>query len=333
MVERASINQQVQAGVESTHGTAVAANKLFTNKNFQFGIEADDKSYRGTGRKYASVHVLNKEWTSGTMDGPLDFNDLIYPLSGALGTVSPAAHGSSATAMDWAFVAGLSGNANPKSFTFEQGDSVRAHKLAYGLFTSFNYKISRDEATCNSDLVGQLLSDGITMTSSPTAIALSPIAANLFTIYLDATSGGIGGTALTRLKSFEFNMGSIYNPAWFVNRSQTSWATHVDTAPAATGKLMLEADSVGMGLLTNFRASDTRYIRVEGIGAQIASDGPGAVNATFKHDMAVKLSKPDKWEDSDGIFAIGWEFEVVEDSAWGSGTSHTLTLTNLLTAL
>lgn len=333
MVEVATINNKVQIGSESTTGTSVAANKQVNCWSWSVGIQADSKQYTGTGRKYPSSVVENKEWSAGTVDGPLDFNALIYPGCGALGNVSAVAHGSSATAKDWIWTPPLTGNASPKTFTIEQGDAVRAHKFTYGLFTSFNYKISRDEATCNFDYIGQLMSDGITMTASPTAIALSPMAAKQFNVYMDSTSGGLGTTQLTRVVSVEFAMSNIYNPAWFINRSQSSWTTHIDTMPTTSFKIIVEADATGMSPLSSLQAGTTQYIRVEAIGAQIASDGPGAVNATFWHDMAIKFTKPNPWQDSNGIFALEWDAIVVEDTAWGSGTAQKVTLTNLLTAL
>src|SRR6266487_4168456 len=128
MPEVSSINQKVQWGAESTSGTSVAANKRLNCYTVSLGVEADTKFYTGTGRKYPSTAVENKEWSSGSLDGPMDFNGLIYILNGAMGSVSAVAHGTSATAKDWIFNPPLTGNASPKTYTVEQGDSVRAHK-------------------------------------------------------------------------------------------------------------------------------------------------------------------------------------------------------------
>jgi hypothetical protein len=88
-----------------------------------------------------------------------------------------------------------------------------------------------------------------------------------------------------------------------------------------------------MSPLTDIRAGTTKYIRVDAQGAEIATDGPGSIKNVFKHDMAVKFIKPNKFEDQDGIYAIQWECQIVEDSAWSSGTAQKLTLTNLIAAL
>lgn len=419
MVERSTINQVVQLGVESTSGTSVAANKLLNCFNFQFGIESDIKYYRGTGRKYASIQELNQEWSSGSMDGAMDFNGIIYPLSSIFGAGTVGASGTSAVAKDWAFTPPLSGNANPKTFTFEQGDAVRAQKLSYGLLQQFGYKGTRKEFTLSGKIIGQLVSDGITMTSSPTAVALAPMVANQFNVYLDDTSANLGTTQLNRPISVEYSMDNVYGPAWFIRRNDPSWTTHVDMEPNATFKLMVEADSQGMGLLTSLRQGITKFVRVDALGGvvdnqqtvslgspsagtfsltykgqtasgitytaaasavQTALQGLstiGAGNVTvsgsaggpytvsfagslandttaltgnggtltggtflvtqtqiynvFQHDMALKIGKPSPWQDSDGIFAVEWECQVVEDSTWNK--AQTVKVTNLLSAL
>jgi hypothetical protein len=334
MPHRSTINQNTQIGVESTSGTSVPANKLLRWGDWKLGIEAEVKMYRGTGRKYASSSALNKEWSSGSVDGPLDFNALIYPLNGAMGTGVIAAHGTSATAKDHTFTPPISGNASLKTFSIENGETAtRAQKFSYGLFTSFGYKGSRDEFTCSADLIGQLTTDNITMTASPTTITLAPSTANQWNIWMDATSAGLGTTQLLNVESVEFDMSDIYGPAWFINRSAASWSAHVDHPPKTSFKITQEADANGMLPLNDMRAGTTKYIRCEAQGAQIASDGPGAVYNIFQHDMALKFVKPNPWEDQDGVYAITWECELIEDPAWSTGLAQRLTLTNLLTAL
>jgi hypothetical protein len=107
--------------------------------------------------------------------------------------------------------------------------------------------------------------------------------------------------------------------------------------PKSTFKLLVEANSSGMAFLdTYLRSGATAYIRVEAQGAQIASDGGGGsdpVYNLFQHDMAVKFDKPDKFSDADGVFAIQWNMQIVEDLSWGSGQAQVFVLVNLLSAL
>ncbi len=334
MTERSTVNQRVQIGAESTIGTAVAANKLLECFTWTMGINADIADYGATGRKYDTIREENTEWVDLTVGGPLDYNGVIYLLNGSMGAVSAAAANSSATAKAWAFNPPVSGSIAPKTYTVEQGDSVRAHKVAYGLFNSFGYNATRKAVTISAKGIAEPISDGITMTSSPTAIALAPVFGKQINLYVDTTSGGLGTTQLTRAFLFDYMFDGIYGPFWPLNRATPGFTGHVDLKPKTTVKLKVEADATGMGFLANLQAGTTLFLRVDALGAQIASDGGGgsaAIFNEFQHDMAIKIGKPSAFSDEAGIFAIEWEGLVVEDPAWGK--AQTLTVTNLITAL
>lgn len=329
--ERAAVNQRIQVGAESTSalGTSVAASKLLENYSFVFGIEATVDFYTPTGRKYPAVQEENQEWTAGTMSGTLDYNSVIYPLASAMGSVAPVAHGSSSTAKDWIFVPPLTGSIVPQTYTFQQGDSTHAHQLSYGLFTQFGYKGDRTKFETSGKLIGQLLSDGITMTTSPTVVNLAPVVAKQVNIFLDTTYSALGTTQLTRALSIDYTMDGIYDAFWAINRSTPSWTTHVDMAPKTTCKLKLEANTQGMSLLNTLQVGSTVYLQVDAQGLTI--DSANSVVNEFKHQFAVKVGKPSTFSDDKGIFAIEWELTIVEDSTWGN--SQIFTVTNLLTSL
>lgn len=329
--QRASINQKIQIGAESTAGTAVPASKQLTCFDWTFGINADVQTYKPTGHKYPTVQEENTEWVDGTLAGVLDYNGIIYPLSGVMGSTSPTGHGASTTAKDWIFTPPVSGVASPETYTIQQGDSTRAFQLSYGLFTAFGFKGDRKSFNVSGSLIGQAITDGISLTSSPSVVPLAPIIAKQFNVYLDSAYGSLGTTLLASPLQVDYGISGVYQPFWPLNRSFSSYASHVDLAPTATVKVMLEADSQGMGLLTNLQTGTTQFLRVQAIGSQIASDGPGAVYNTYQHDFAVKVGKPSTFQDKDGIFAIEWTMQIVEDAGWGH--SQLVTVTNLISAL
>src|SRR5579875_1885105 len=133
--ELTTVNQRMQIGAEATTalGTPVAASKLLQCFTWTVGVDMDLKDYTPTGHKYPTIREENTEWTAGDINGALDFNGVIYPLSGAMGAVSPVAHGASTTAKDWIFTPPIYGSVVPQTYTLQQGDSVRARQLAYGL--------------------------------------------------------------------------------------------------------------------------------------------------------------------------------------------------------
>ncbi len=167
MPDRVSLNQRVQFGVESTSGTNVPANKLLTCFNIVMGVKPEVKTYRGTGRRFPSVQEENTEYTDIAISGSLDYQGLSYLVSGPWGgaTITTPTNGINARA--WAWTPPVSGAITGKTFTVEQGDSVRAHKVNYGLTTGFSYKVTRHETSCAGTAIAQQLQDAITMTSSP----------------------------------------------------------------------------------------------------------------------------------------------------------------------
>jgi hypothetical protein len=334
--ERATVNQVVQFGAESTTalGTSVPANKIIQALTFQESIESDVAFYRATGHKYESQQEENREWSSAQVDGNMDYNALVYLLASAMGSTSPVAHGASSTAKDWVFTPPITGSIVPQTYTIEHGDpNTRAHKFTYSLLTSFGYKGTRKDFTLSGcKMIMQPLADGITMTATPTAIPIIPIPSKHFNIYLDTTSAGLGTTQLMKVLSIEYLFDNIYADLWFLNRATSGFSAHVDVAPKATVKLLVEADSNGMAMLPYLQSGTTMYMRIQAVGTvAIATDGPGSIYNTFTHDMAVKWDKPDKFADEQNVFAIPWNLRVVEDLTWAK--AQTATVTNLLTAL
>src|SRR5690348_3759391 len=320
--ERQTINQRIQVGAEATTalGTAVAASKLLECFDWTFAINGDIVFYTPTGNKYPNVQEENTEWVDGTLAGNLDYNGVIYPLAGVMGSVSPVAHLASATAKDWVYTPPTIGpSVVPQTYTMQQGDTIRAHSVAYGLFTEYGFKGTRKDFTISGKFLGQPLSDGISMTGSPTAVAIAPVVAKQVNVYLDTTSAGLGTTQLTRVLSVDYIMTNVYGPLWVLNRSTVGWTAHVDLLPKVTVKLKVEADASGMAFLPYLQTGTTYYLRVQALGTTaIATDGPGNIYNTYTHDMAVKFSKPTgAFADDQGVFALEWELDVIEDPTWG----------------
>jgi len=287
--EVTTINQKLQFGAESTSslGVNVAASKLLQCYDIQWGPMADIKMYEATGRKYPLIQIENSEWVEGTLGGVLDYNGIIYLLAGTMGSVSPVAHGASTTAKDWVFTPPLTGTIVPQTYTIEQGDAVRAHKVNYGLFTEYGFKGDRETGiTLGGKLLAQALQDGITMTGGPTAVALAPIAGRHFNYYLDTTSAGLGTTQLLRVLNVDYAFTGIYGPVFPFNRANLGWAAHVDLNPGCIIKLTMEADSVGMGILSNMQTGSTLFLRAQAQGLiidnlQTVTIGGGATGGTF----------------------------------------------------
>lgn len=332
--ERTSVNQHIQIGAESTSalGTNVSAGKELLCYDMVMQPEGDTTFYRGSGRKYDAEQEQHTEWLSATWNGNMDYNGIIYPLVSIGGNVSSVAHLASSTAKDWIITPPVTGSIVPRTYTVEQGDSVYAQKVNYLLFTDFGYTFERKSTTMTAKSMSQLLQTGITLTSTPSIVALAPMPGKHFNLYADTTSGGLGTTQLAKALKVQFQMSGAYGQFFPINRANASYTAHVDLAPQVTIKILLEADSTALAFMAAWEAGTTYFVRVDALGTvAIATDGPGSIFNEFKHDMAIKFDKPDAFSDSNGVYAIGLNGRIVEDATWGN--AQIFTVTNLISSL
>jgi hypothetical protein len=319
---RSTVNQNTQIGIETTPGTIVPANRLLEAFSVKFGVKADVKTFRAQGRKYPSVAVENTEMTEGSFSGELDYIAIIYLIHCMIAPVTLTLHAPSTTVSDWGPISpALSGNYSPKTFSIEHGDSIRAEKAGYGLFTGLNYKIVRKEAlTLEAPFMAQQITDNITMTATPTIVALSPAVGKHFNIYLDPTSAAIGSTLLLNPMELSYSSSDYYTQFWPIVRANASWISQIDQAPKVEVKLTIEADSAGMSPLTQLQTGAYLYMRVDAVGPII--DIPNSINASFRHDMALKVTNIADFSDKDGVYATEYTMMLAEDSGWSGGTAQ-----------
>src|SRR5579875_1934651 len=130
-------------------------------------------------------------------------------------------------------------------------------------------------------------------------------------------------------------------------KGQTTSGIAYNAAASAVQSALTGLSTVGAGNATVSGSAGGPYaVNFIGTLAQdttaMTGSGSGLTGGTFaitqaqtvnevKHQMAIKFGKPSPFSDDSGVFAIEWEYEVVEDSTWGH--SQILTVTNLLTAL
>lgn len=326
MTERSTISQTIQIGVESTPGTAVAANKKLASIMITPSIQAETDEFKPTGQKYASLVVPNREWVEASIEGKPCYEDIVYLLSCFLGTavISTVL----TTGKQWVFSPSSTAEDAIKTLTVEQGSAVRAHRFAYGLIKELGIMFSRSAIDLTGSMLGRPIEDGVTMTATPTVLALVPFLPTQMDFYLDTTSAGLGGTKLVRTSSIEWKLSDKVDAAWFVNSAISGFAAHVETDPTNELTLKAEADAVGMANLTALRAGTTRFLRIELVGAVIGA-GTATYKATF--DFAVKVSGGTDLADQDGVFGSEWPLTVVHDDTWGK--AFQVTIVNSLASL
>lgn len=339
MPEVSTVSQRTQIGLEAvgSEGVSVVATKILTASQITPGIQINTQEYRGSGFKFANIVVVGKEWIEASLAGPLTYSEVPYWLSGIMarqitGTV-PTNVPPATIGKEWNFSINSSSPDVVQTYTVEQGSNVRAKKFSYGLMTAWGYSATRDAINMTGTMIGQLLTDPITMTplTSAAEIPLVPVLPNGINLKIASTQAGLtAAMPLNRGFQLDFNLGSRFSPVWPLKRSLASFGAHVETPIDATCSITLEADSEGMALLTSMRANSKVFIELEAIGASLDTGAPG-ISETFKHTICGYISDPGSFDDADGVVAVTWGLTVAHDSVWGKATA--IQVINSVTAL
>lgn len=329
---RATVNQVVQVGVESTPGTPVAANKKLQSLSFMLSPNPSVEMFRPSGFKYSTVAALGKDWSSLDVEGQPTYDEMIYALSMVLTTAVVTTPGGGSISRDWTFSPSTSSTDTPKALTVEQGDASRAHRASYCMLQGLTvtYENARESINLGGEGMGQALQDGVTLTASPTSLPLVPILSKDTTFYLDSTSAGLGTTILGGTPGAvgaEIAVGGKIGARWGYNAAVAGYSEHVELAPDATVKFTVEANSTGMAYLPNLRAGDTRFFRAETLGPIIE----GAIRYKLRWDAALKFSEIGEFSDEDGLYAVEYTGTIVHDATWGRAMQ--VVVTNTQTAL
>lgn len=327
MPTRTAIATRTQWGKETTPGTGVAANLLFDTFAVIFDPQAENRKYRPQGLKQETINDLNREWSEASLAGIPSYTGEVYLWSQLLGAAGISTVGTAAK--KWVFTEDGQTETSPITFTLEQGSGSRAGKFPYGCLTDYGVKWSRKEVTTDGKLIGQKFTDGVTLTSSPTRVAATPVSAGDFQIYIDTTSGGLGTTQYQNVFSVDFGVSGKFQPKWRANRADTSWSELYEVPATWALSIGAEADANGMNPLAWMRAGQTVWVRLEWQGALVP--GEASTNYLYQIDTAYRVGKPNKFSNMDEIWGIGWNLEGVRDNTWGK--TSVVTIQNALAAL
>jgi hypothetical protein len=323
MAERTSVTQVVQIGVETTEGTGVAANRQMPSWQIATKLDGSATEVASNGYKFATQEVIGKDFTTAKLsESQPTYDEMAYIHASLLQYTAPVQIGAT-TAYTWTSAPSSSAEDTRKFYTVEQGSAFRAQKFAGAFFDSMTLKGDRDKVTVAGSMIGRLFTDGITLTGSPTVIAQQPMLPKEVSIYRDTTSGGLGGTKLLRVLSWELALQNTKKPLWAVDAAQTSYAASVEAMIGGTLKLKMEADAAGMAALTDWRAGNTTaFIRLAFLSASLAGVGnPFSCN----YDLACQVKEPPaEISDQDGVYAIEWTYAIVHNAGWAKAMTIAL---------
>jgi hypothetical protein len=164
-----------------------------------------------------------------------------------------------------------------------------------------------------------------------TEVTDRPIIPKHVSWYADTTSGGLGGTQLTRVLGYSIKESSMRDLLFTVNQSLDGGAAaKVDgDEPILEITLSVEADTAGMAFYQYAKVGTTVFLRFQALDAVDSIESSYRYQATF--DFAAKVKTVGAFDNDQGVVKIDFTFEAVHDSGWGKAFSFVLR--NNLTAL
>lgn len=324
---RGMINKGYQIGVESTPGTPVAANKLLKSLSINLSPEVVSQAHPSHGSKFSGNSVVHKHWSSGTLEGPLSYNDIIYPLSTLFTPPTPTIPSGGTNSRQWKFMPLVSGNETLKTLTVEAGDSIAAEIIAGVAAQGLTFDFAADDVTVNGPVIGRKPTVG-TLTGSPTALPQILASSRDIDVYLHSALGALGVTLfankLTDAISGSFGIGEKLVPRWVHNTDYESYKDLVETRSELTANYLTEHNAQSRAIYEDLGDNSTQYLGIRITGPIIE----GAIPYLFEIVAPVKVSAAAE-EDADGVWAYNYTFSPEPSD----GTDFWIRVVNTMTAL
>lgn len=315
-MSRAAVRQVMQIGVESTPGTAVAANRVLPSLYITPGVKVQTSQYRPPGWKFPSIAVPVREWVEAKLEGVPSYTDIVYVLSSILDTATISTPGGTSPRL-WTFVPDTAAQDSLKTFTVEVGQTGTgyANRFSYAFVKDLALTFSRtSDLKLSGTIIARRLETGVTLTASPTTIENKPIVPGHVSVFLDTTAAGIGTTKLAFPLEVTVNISDRGAATWPLDAENTSFASVVETPVTATVEMTIAADSNGLALLTPMRTGDSRFMRIACVSSE-------TIESTYNYqmfiDLCLKVTDVSEFSDEDGLYALRYTFSVCHDAAWG----------------
>ncbi len=156
-VERGTVFETLQLGVEATPGVRVAALKRLLCTMISFEPQIPVNPYRPSGSLAPTTATGGKEWTQGSLSGAMCFNDLVYLAASNLCAPVITTPGGATNTRRWTFKPNNFTPNNVKTYTAEKGSWAGAERALYLLINSLGMVFNTTESTVNGAVLGKAL--------------------------------------------------------------------------------------------------------------------------------------------------------------------------------
>lgn len=269
-----------QFGVESTAGTAVAADTMLLADPkpltpdrrpiyppAAIGVRAESHT--------AKIYQYLVQDTLTMSHGYFQALPVLFSC-GLVGGVTPAEQTTSQADYLWDFDPALTGSNSLNSITLEEGDDTQAYETEYVMFERIRIAgtIAQDQGespvTIEADYFGRQHSTA-SFTGSIDIPTAEWINAKLARLYIDTSWAGVGGTEKTALlRGFDIEILTGAHPK-MLGSGNTYFDTHGQGLIAVTAALTLERSANSDAIWDAYRSQALQVVRLSIPGAQIGT--------------------------------------------------------------
>lgn len=323
---RGTVNRVVQVGVESTPGTAVAANKVLPSMSMTITPRMRSAEVIAQGFKAPTDLQLLGGYSDIALTGPLNYTEIIYPLN-MLATGVITTPGGGTASRQHTFSPSAQGTDPFKTLTVQEGDSTAATQAAGTFLKDFGFTVADGGVNITGALNGRYPT-AVSLTGSPTSVAQLTASPREIDIFLDPTFGAIGTTKLTDGLSLNYGLTDKQAMKFVLNTSFASYSESIEVRPTQIFSFITEHNPQSRTLFAGISTGNPlQYMRMKATGQIIE----GAIPYSFRFDIPVKV-KATEQVDSEGVWGYRYDCTPRYDATFGNKLWE-IQVVNTITAL
>lgn len=319
--------RNLQLGFESTNGTAVPATfKAVGRAGIKPMIERHAEDAPRGVRLAVDEFLDVSKGAELTVETDCTYEDILVPLESGMGTVSPT--GAGPYVYTYAYTLSPTLKALTAEMVVDDGSTKHYQReYAYMVCREFEIGIAPNAATSLKYTLFGRAEQTSTVTPALTPISgRAKIPSNLWTLAIDSSWAGLGGTAkTTTLREATLSVTTGVKPEYTLDgRSDLDMTGVILDDLQATLKTKLRHNAATATEIGNWRTGTRRFVRL------LADNGAATgANRKLQIDASLRLMSWDM-SDEDGQEVVDAEWELVYDST--ASKALTITVTNGLTA-
>jgi len=320
--------RRIQAGLESTPGTAVAATEILygTLTTFESGevLYQPDEDRNSLAKHMGDDLFVGKEaklvWT-----GDLNFRHIIWALAMSLcGNITPTQPDAvnEPNAYLWTFTPALTAANTPDqtdgidTFTIEYGDDVQAYEAEYCFATRLQISGAPNEVCkFTLDITARQQTD-TTFTAGLSAQSVQRAPFNLAKFYIDDSGANIGTTQKTGLlRAFTWTLDTKFK-AFYTADGNLYFSSVVEDKKAPELQLTYAWGSDADAERTKYEDRITAFVRIALYGTEELDSGQS--NPPYLYlDQAIRYRSWPTLGVQDGRSTVQVVADAVYDATWG----------------